>query len=128
MGCGQKFQSAVVIQKTKSSEKPFTIGFYIILRLWNIQLQRIVFMYILIATKKLIPSCYCKFMYKTYILAWRFHHKNMNWKKHGTKKIISSSVIQPCRIFFCPNWNKWSRDTKSCVGVSVANIPNTCMN
>ena len=37
-------------QLNQRSEKTFTIGFYIILRLFNIRLQMVVFMYILMAT------------------------------------------------------------------------------
>ena len=49
---GQNFQSDVVIKKTKCPDKPFTNGFYIILRLCYLQVKIIVFMFLLMETPK----------------------------------------------------------------------------
>ena len=58
MHFGQKFQSAVVIQKIiKRSKNPFKVGFYTILRLYHTQLKLIVFTYLLMETpKQLMPK------------------------------------------------------------------------
>ena len=73
MCCGQTSQSAIVILKTKSSERPFTIVIYIIPRLWNIQLKIFVFKYILMATLKnnSYQIFYWKFLYEKFIIEWK---------------------------------------------------------
>ena len=53
MCCDKILKSDVFIQKSiKRSENTFTIGFCIILRLCYIQLKKIIFMYLLMATPK----------------------------------------------------------------------------
>ena len=128
--CVQKLQNTVFIQKqTKRSEKPFTIGFYIILRLCYPQSQIIVCRYILTENpKNKFLSCYCNFLYNNFIIAWWVLRKKVDWKKQGKKTIILPSVIQHYKIFFHPNLKIWPLDKTLCVSVSVAYLPKACIN
>ena len=71
--CDQAFQSTVVIKKSISrSNNPFTIVFFTILRLWNIQWQIIGFTYPMMVNQRnrWYPSCHFKCLYYNFIIAW----------------------------------------------------------
>ena len=71
-------------------------------------------------TKNILsPRCYLRCLSDKLTTVWWVHQRRAVWRRQYINKIISSSVICHCALFFHPNRRRCKYVTRLCVGVSV---------